>query len=172
MFSVIFDMDGTLLDTQKICTPAWEQGGLLQGLTGVGKHIPNVCGMNETGWTEYLNTNFPTLDIIKFKQDVRQYIEQNGVIRLKKGALELLKFLKENNIKMAVASGSSMTSITHHLKEVGVYNYFQAFAGSHDVENGKPAPDVFLLAAKRLGVNPEDCFVFEDSPNGIKAGFA
>ena len=60
MYSVIFDMDGTLLDTQKICVPAWEYGGKLQGIRGVGDHIYNVCGMNETGWTAHLKTNFPT----------------------------------------------------------------------------------------------------------------
>ena len=172
MFSVIFDMDGTLLDTQKICVPAWEYGGKLQNVEGMGEHIYSVCGMNETGWTNYIKDHFPTLDIEKFKQDFKHYIATNGVVRLKKGALELLDFLKQNNIKMAVASGSSMASITHHLNEVGIFDYFEAFAGSHDVENGKPAPDVFLLAAKKLGVNPSDCFVFEDSANGIKAGFA
>ncbi len=172
MFSVIFDMDGTLLDTQKICVPAWEYGGKLQGITGIGEHIYNVCGMNETGWTAYLTEHFPTLDIPKFKHDVRAYILENGKVRFKKGAKELLDYLKSRGVKMAIASGSSMQSIEHHLNEVGATEYFDAIAGSHDVLNGKPAPDVFLLAAKRLGVNPSDCFIFEDSANGIKAGYA
>ncbi|MBP3599544.1 MAG: HAD family phosphatase [Clostridia bacterium] len=171
MFSAIFDMDGTLLDTQQIYIPAWEDSGAKQGIKGVGEHISNVCGMNEAGWTSYLETHFPTLDIQAFKQNVLEYISENGVIRLKEGALELLDFLKSKNIKMAVASGASTESIIRNLKEVGVFNYFGAFAGSLDVENGKPAPDVFLLAAKRLGVAPEECFVFEDSANGIKAGY-
>lgn len=172
MFSVIFDMDGTLLDTQKICVPAWENAGKMQGISGVGDHIYSVCGMNETGWTGYLEEHFPKLNIPDFKRDVRAYIAENGKVTLKKGAKELLDYLKSRNIKIAIASGSSTATIEHHLNEVGVMDYFEAFAGSHDVKNGKPAPDVFLLAAKRLGVEPRDCYIFEDSPNGIRAGYS
>ena len=172
MFSVIFDMDGTLLDTQKIFISAWEYCGNQHGIKGLGEHVHKLCGMNETGWTAYLVDNFPTLDVTKFKQDVRTYILENGKVKFKKGAKELLEYLKSRGIKMAIASGSSTQTIEHHLNEVGAREYFGAIAGSHDVLNGKPAPDVFLLAAERLGVNPTDCFVFEDSDNGIKAGFA
>ncbi len=172
MYSVIFDMDGTLLDTQKICVPAWENAGALQGIKGVGDHIYNVCGMNETGWTGYLKEHFPSLDIPKFKLDVREYIRENGKLRLKKGAKELLDYLKARGVKIGLASGSSTATIEHHLNEVGVTDYFGAIAGSHDVKNGKPAPDVFLLAAKRLGVKPCDCYIFEDSANGIRAGYS
>lgn len=170
MFSVIFDMDGTLLDTQKICLPAWEYGGNKQGITGVGNLIYKVCGMNENGWTNCLLENFPQIDTVQFKKDAREYISKNGKLALKKGAKELLDFLKENNIKIGLASGSSITTIEHHLKEVNVRDYFDAIAGGLEVENGKPAPDVFLLAAKRLGADPWDCYVFEDSANGILAG--
>ncbi len=172
MFSVIFDMDGTLLNTQKICIPAWEYAGNLQGIKGMGEHIYKICGMNETGWTAYLSNNFPSLDISKFKQDARAYIIENGKVKFKKGAKKLLDYFKSRGIKMAIASGSSMQSINHHLNEVHAAKYFDAIVGSHDVLNGKPAPDVFLLAAKKLCVNPSDCFVFEDSANGIKAAYA
>lgn len=172
MFSIIFDMDGTLLDTQRICVPAWEYAGNAQGINGMGEHLYNVCGMNEAGWTGYLEEHFPSLKIADFKHDMRKYIIENGVVTLKKGALELLQFLRENNIKMAIASGSSKASIEHHLHTVSITDYFDAFVGSHDVKNGKPSPDVFLLAAERLGVRPEDCFIFEDSANGIIAGHA
>ena len=172
MISVIFDMDGTLLDTQRICVPAWEYGGNMQGISGMGKHVINVCGMNEAGRSNYIIENFPTVDIDIFKRDVIKYIEKNGKVELKKGALKLLEFLKEHGVKIALASGSSQKSISHHLKEVKAEEYFEIRVGSHDVKNGKPNPDIFLLAAQKMGVDPKDCFVIEDSVNGIKAGYS
>lgn len=172
MFSVIFDMDGTLLDTQRICVPAWEYAGRKQGIPGLGDCIFKVCGMNEHGWSSYLQHNFPDLDLELFKKTMRTYIIENGKVVYKKGAEELISFLKEKGIKLALASGSSHASIDHHLNEVGAVDVFDVIVGGKDVENGKPAPDIFLLAAQKLGVNPEDCFVIEDSENGIRAGAA
>ena len=172
LFSVIFDMDGTLLDTQRICISAWDYAGENQGFKNLGTHIPNVCGMNQNGWMGYLKTNFPTLDVDVFKQDARQYILDNGKVEFKKGAKEILEFLKQNNIKIGLASGTSRGSAEHHLNELKIMDVFDAIVAGNEVEKGKPAPDVFLLTAQKMGVSPETCFVFEDSENGIKAGVA
>ncbi len=171
MLSVIFDMDGTLLDTQRICIEAWNYAGALQGFENTGSSIKNVCGMNETGWTNYLIENFKGLDADAFKAEAFKYIEKNGKIEFKKGAPELLAFLKEYNVKLAIASGSSRSTVISHLTEVNAVQLFDVIVGGDEVVNGKPQPDIFLLAAERLGVNPEECFVFEDSSNGIKAGY-
>ena len=172
MFSVIFDMDGTLLDTQSICIPAWEYAGNMQHIPGMGSAIAHVCGMNEVGWTTYLENNYPTLDIPLFKETMRKYITDNLKVRYKKGAPELIDFLKNNGIRLALASGSSRASIDHHLKEVGAEDLFEVIVGGKEVSNGKPHPDIFLLTAQKLGLDPKDCFVFEDSGNGIKAAYA
>ncbi len=172
MFSVIFDMDGTLLDTQRIFIPCWDWAGERQGIKNLGSHVPNVCGSNDAGWMKYLKDNFPTIDLDVFVKEIRQYVVENMVVKYKKGAEDLLKFLKDKGIKIALASGSSHTSIDHHLEKVGGAHYFDVIVGGMDVENGKPAPDIFLLAAEKLGVAPEDCYVIEDSANGIRAGHA
>ena len=163
-------MDGTLLDTQRICIPAWDYAGEKQGFENMGTHIPNVCGMNKNGSSAYLKTNFPTLDIDAFAQDARQYILDNGKVEYKKGAKELIKFLKKNKVKIGLASGTSRGLVEHHLNELKIMEVFDAIVAGTEIENGKPAPDIFLLTAEKMGVKPEDCFVFEDSENGIRAG--
>lgn len=170
MFSVIFDMDGTLTDTQSVCIHAWDYAGELQGFKNAGESIKYVCGMNREGWEAYLAEHYEGIDLLAFDKAMREYIINSGTPELKKGAKEILEFLKQNGVRMAVASGSAKYEIDWKLGETGILHYFEAFAGGDDVERCKPAPDVFLLAAERLGVKPEDCFVFEDASLGIKAG--
>ena len=170
MFSVIFDMDGTLTDTQSVCMRAWDYAGELQGYKNAGESIKHVLGMNQEGWEAYLAEHYEGIDLLAFDTAMRQFIIDNGKPALKKGAVELLQFLKQNGVKMAVASGSAKYEIDWKLGETGIIDYFDAFAGGDEVEHCKPAPDVFLLAAERLGVKPEDCYIFEDSSLGIKAG--
>ena len=73
---------------------------------------------------------------------------------------------------MAIGSSSRKELIASNLKISGCDGYFQVIVSGDEVEHGKPAPDIFLLAAKRLGIAPENCYVFEDSPNGIRAAYA
>lgn len=172
LFSVIFDMDGTLLDTQSIYVPAWDYAGKAQGIDNLGRHTAVVCGMNDAGWTAYLNENFPSLDMGAFVKDVKKYVNDNLIIRYMPGAERLLKFLKQKGVKLALASGSGRQQVIDNLKQVGATDFFDVLVGGDEVENGKPAPDIFLLAAKRLGANTKDCYVLEDSPNGVKSAVA
>ena len=171
MFSVIFDMDGTLFDTQRIFIPAWDTVGEKYGIQNMGKYLPNVCGTNPKGSEDYLRENFPQIDIAEFKTAVREYVVKNIVVKFMPGAEELLNYLKEKGIKVALATGTSRESTKHHLKEAGIENYFDATVCGNEIAKGKPAPDIFIRAAELLGVSPSDCFVFEDSLNGIKAGY-
>ncbi len=169
MFSVIFDMDGTLLDTQRISIGAFDYAGGILGYENIGEHLPNLCGTTREKGNEYLKKFFPQLDVGEFRRLEEEYKNKNLVVKYKPGAEELLAFLKQNNIKMAVATGSSPEIIKERLGAVDAEKWFDVVLSGWQVENGKPAPDIFLKTAELLGTKPEDCFVFEDSINGIVA---
>ena len=90
----------------------------------------------------------------------------------KPGAREILAFFQDRDVGIAVASSSGRRVILDNLRRAGLAAYFEVVASGEDVANGKPAPDIFLLAAQRLGLAPEECYVFEDSINGARAGMA
>ena len=171
MYSVIFDMDGTLLDTQRIYIPAWDYAGENQGFKKCGDHIKNVLGTNEEAWTQYLVDNFKGVDVARFKADATDYIKKNIVIRFKEGAEELIAYLRKNGIKYAIGSGAATELIRTYLQVLGASDLFDTVAGGEEIKNSKPAPDTFLLAAEKMGVDPKECFVFEDSDNGALAAY-
>lgn len=98
--------------------------------------------------------------------------ELAGGVPLKPGCREILASLHARGIPMAIGSSGRRAQIESNLSVSGLTSYFSAIASGDEVLHGKPAPDIFLLAAKRLGVSPADCYVFEDSPNGIRAAHA
>lgn len=170
MFSVIFDMDGTLLDTQSISVPAWKYAAEQSGFKDVADHVSFVCGMNVEGVKKYITEHFPDLDWTVFRNDVVSYIDKNLVVKYKDGIKELLDFLKENNIKIGLASGTDKSKVMDFLNRVGATEYFTAIVGGDEIKNGKPNPEIFLKTAALMGVNPCDVIVFEDAKNGIIAG--
>ena len=146
--AVLFDMDGLMVDTESLSTEAFINSAKAQGYNIDGKKLVD-------DHYEYIENVLYTVGPEKMP-----YVE------------ELLKYLRENNYKIAVASSSDTADIKNNLEKTKLEKYIDEIASGAEVENGKPAPDVFLLAAKRLGVDPKDCLILEDSKAGIKAGKA
>lgn len=175
--AVLFDMDGLMVDTESLSTEAFINSVKAQGYNMTKEETLKVLGFTKANiyqfWIDYFQgTN---IDGKKLVDDHYEYIE-NVLYTVGPEKMpfveELLKYLKENNYKIAVASSSDTADIKNNLEKTKLEKYIDEIASGAEVENGKPAPDVFLLAAKRLGVDPKDCLILEDSKAGIKAGKA
>lgn len=175
--AVLFDMDGLMVDTESLSTEAFINSAKAQGYNMTKEETLKVLGFTKANiyqfWIDYFQgTN---VDGKKLVDDHYDYIE-NVLYTVGPEKMpyveELLKYLKENNYKIAVASSSDTADIKNNLEKTKLEKYIDEIVSGAEVENGKPAPDVFLLAAKRLGVDPKDCLILEDSKAGIKAGKA
>ena len=175
--AVLFDMDGLMVDTESLSTEAFINSAKAQGYNMTKEETLKVLGFTKASiyqfWIDYFQgTN---VDGKKLVDDHYEYIE-NVLYTVGPEKMpfveELLKYLKENNYKIAVASSSDTADIKNNLEKTKLEKYIDEIASGAEVENGKPAPDVFLLAAERLGVDPKDCLILEDSKAGIKAGKA
>ena len=172
--AVIFDMDGLLMDSERVGLDVMHGCGLLQGYDIPVAMVRETIGSNKQSSSDLYHRFFPDLDTDRLFLDFKNAmcdLAKKGKIPLKQGALKLLKALRERNIPMAVASSSGQSTISVYLHSVGVIAYFDALITGSGLPS-KPAPDVFLKAASALGAEPKRCLVLEDSLNGIKAGRA
>jgi HAD superfamily hydrolase (TIGR01509 family) len=171
--AVLFDLDGTLVDSMWI----WRDIDIEYlgrfGLTLPATLQKEIEGMSFSETAVYFKNRFGLEDSLEqIKNDWNRMAEYRyqHEIPLKEGALELLKHLKENQIQMGIASSNSRELVELVIKKHGVYDYFNSIRTSCEVEKGKPSPDIYLLVSKDLGVTSNQCLVFEDVIQGVKAG--
>ena len=173
--AVLFDMDGLMVDTESLATEAFIHSAKKQGYDMTKEETLMVLGFTTKSIYEFWENYFKNSDVSgkQLVDDHYKYIE-NVLFTTGPKKMpyieELLKYLKENNYKVAVASSSNMNHIINNMEKTGLKKYIDGFASGAEVKNGKPAPDVFLLAAERLGVEPKKCLVLEDSKAGVIAG--
>ncbi len=176
--AVLFDMDGLMFDTESLSTKGFIEAGKKQNYKMTEEETFLVLGFKREAIYEFYEKYFleknNEVDGKKIVDDQYEYLENilyttgpDKMFYLE----ELLIYLKNNNYKIAVASSSDLYHINNNLEKTNVLKYIDVIASGEEVKNGKPAPDVFLLAAERLGVKPENCLVLEDSKFGVKAGF-
>ncbi len=177
--AMVFDMDGTLFDTETLCERCEIRACAELGYTMTHDMYLGTVGLpahGERGWRAYLlrtyGANFPLDEVA---HNVRKYmndeITQHG-LPIKPGAPELLDWLDTQQLPRAIASSSAREIIAHHLDVVGWSKRFDLFVGGDEIAHGKPAPDIFLEAARRLNAPPAQCVAFEDSETGVRAAHA
>lgn len=167
-------MDGVLFDTEKMFQETWKEIADEVGVTLPANFVELICGSSGKHMQEIVSFSYQTEDPMKVIDTcmARMWEKEQTFMPVKKGVREILTFLKESGIPTVIASSSAIPSIEHNLKMTDLGDYFTAITSGRKVAHGKPAPDVFLLAAERAGVAPEFCAVVEDSMNGIRAGKA
>jgi beta-phosphoglucomutase family hydrolase len=174
--AVICDMDGLLLDTEKVARTAWQQGARDYGFDLSDEFFAETIGLPREGMKEKLfdvfGPSFPHDPVRANRTEYfQQHLKKHGV-PVKEGAPELLAMLKQLRVPCALATSTHLPIAAGELKEVGLLDYFQALVGGDQIQNGKPAPEIFLKAAAQLGIPPEACIVLEDSNAGIEAAAA
>lgn len=173
MKSVIFDMDGLLLDSENETFKAFKKIGGDMGYTVTRDFYCSMIGVSEPYAIKMLTQKFGDgFDGEGFFLKVREYVKNSYSLHgvpVKEGAKELLSFLKESGISCAVGSSSAREWVEKLLKSAGLFDYFDAFVCGDEVKNAKPDPEIFIKACKKLGVKAEDAVVLEDSPFGVEA---
>ncbi len=170
---VISDMDGVILDTEKLYVRFWCEAANFYGYPMQRHHALSIRSMARVFAIEklkgYFGQDFDYHAVhAKRIELMDKYIEENG-IEAKQGAETLLSYLKQNGYKVALATATAPDRAKAYLERLDLLKYFDEIVCASMVEKGKPEPDIYLLAAQKLGLKPCECIALEDSQNGIKS---
>lgn len=173
MKAVIFDMDGVLIDTEKYLVKFWCQAGREFGYDIKREDalmIRSLAGKYAKPKLQSIyGEDFNYAGVRQRRKELMQdWLEKNGIEK-KEGVDEILPYLKEKGLKIAVATATDEERAIKYLKKIGIYHWFDQVICANMVENGKPMPDIYLYACEQIGEEPKNCYAVEDSPNGVKA---
>ena len=168
---VLFDMDGVILDTEKLYARFWAAGCECYGYHMTYQQALGMRSLNAQAGQAYLSSLFgPEISYPQVRAKrielMDAYVEENGV-EAKPGIVQLLDHLANRSIPYAITTASPLDRIANHLGRLGLYERFDHICTAHAVAHGKPAPDIYLLGAKTIGVPAERCLALEDSYTGL-----
>ena len=173
---IIFDMDGVLIDSERQSNEGWLWAAGQLGVDMPMWLIDSFKGAPAELCCKFFDDYYKgVIDYWEAKKLRTQHvykIRETEGIPVKKGVKDIFEYIRNNGLKCAVATSTRRESAEKTLHEIGVWDYLDAVVYGDEVEHGKPEPDIFLRAAKAIGVNPSEAVVVEDSINGIKAGYA
>ena len=177
--AVVFDMDGVLFDTERIGVQCWTEAAEPTGLQNA-REIARMCigrtipGTKEVFMEEAAKQGV-ALDFEKLHEDCARLIlekEERDGLPVKPGVHEILEYLYERKIPVALATSSKKDIVLSHLEKTGITKYFRKIVTGDMVSHGKPAPDIYIKACEELEAAPENVIAIEDSFNGIRSASA
>lgn len=168
---LLFDMDGLILDTEKLYTRFWQEAANTLGYSMTREQALGLRSLSGELGAAKLQSYFDRpIDYeqvrLKRVELMNAFIEKEGV-EAKAGVQELMTYLKEKGISTAIATSSPLDRAQKYLESVGLKDAFDKLISGYMVQKGKPEPDIYLLAAAELGLEPQECLALEDSPAGI-----
>ncbi|XEV15134.1 HAD family hydrolase [Vibrio alginolyticus] len=172
--AAIFDMDGLLLDTERVCMHIFQEACEAQNLPFYKDVYLSIIGRNAAGIEVIFRKAYGD-DLDRLHQEWRDRYDavvKHQAIPVKEGVIELLEWLKSQGLPIAVATSTAKEVAQKKLELAGVSKYFDNLTTGCEVSHGKPEPEIYLLAASRLSVDPTKCLAFEDSNNGVRAAVA
>lgn len=173
---VVFDMDGTLLDTEVLAVSDWQQAGRAFGYDIPDEFIIDYFGMNEASinrrYIDHFGKDFPISQVRAYRMEIGTRRLREEPVSVKPGAREILEYLKKKEVAIALATSTHYDKAFLGMKKAGLFDFFDGVATGEMVQRGKPEPDIFLKALQKVGCAPEDSIVVEDTENGAWGGIA
>lgn len=175
MNTVIFDMDGVLFDTERLCLKSWLEVCTRHNIPDMAEVYPRCIGQNNADTKAlvlaHYGADFPYEAFCQETSALfHAWVKQDG-LPVKKGVRELLAYLMAEHWSVGLASSTKYASVSAHLGQAGLADYFSVIVTGDMVEHSKPQPDIYLMACEKIGTVPAECFAIEDSPNGIRAAY-
>ena len=169
--ALIFDMDGTMIDNMMVHHRAWQKQMQLEGYNySLSEIIEHFHGKNLEILEQLFGSKYTEIERLRISNEKEKIYREiyKPELKLIDGLPELLAVAYENDIPMGIGTAAQYANVDMVLDTLNIRNYFDAIVADIDVEIGKPNPEVFHKVATKLGVNFENCLVFEDSPIGAK----
>ena len=172
---VIFDVDGTLVDSESIYVKAAIKNMEVNGYNIPMSVIMGIIGQNRVASRKLIESSqdesFDYDKYIKDYEKIRSEFIKNEPLKLKKGALNILNYCKEHNIKIAIATSTYREKQVKILTNLGIIYYFDYMVFGDEIKNSKPAPDIYLKVYEHYNLDKDEMIIYEDSNNGILSGY-